>query len=110
MHEERRALHDLAVAEAFELLGIAYLTRQVQALTRTIEMNQENIMATVADLNTKLDELLKDVSRVLALVSNAPLPAATQAEVDALAARIDSLDAGVEAVSPEPVPPVAPTP
>lgn len=110
MHEERRALHDLAVAEAYELLGITHLTRQLEALTRTINLNQENTMATVADLNTKLDELLKDVSRVLALVSNAPLPAATQAEVDALATRIDSLDADVEAVSPEPVPPVTPTP
>lgn len=114
MDREDRALHDLKVAEFLELVGIGALiaqgakivrrlTSQAKTLKSVIE-NQELIMSSIAETNAKLDELVKDVKRVLDLVSNAPLPAATQGEVDALAARLDSLDADVEGVSPEPTP------
>jgi len=67
-----------------------------------IEHKEDLLMSTIGDVNAKLDELVKDVRRVLALVSNEPVSAATQAEVDALADRLDAIDTEVEQVSPEP--------
>jgi cell division protein FtsB len=92
-----------------DFLGIRRLTQLTQTIAAGVARlehritTQGVIMAnTVADLNSKLDALIADVRRVLQLVQNAPTSAATQAEVDALAQRLDELDAEVETVSPQP--------
>lgn len=109
MRDLDRSLHALTVAEAAELLGLArvehkldHLTAAVEHIHRNIHRFEEQQMSTIAEVNDKLTETLKDVRRVLDLVKNAPAAAATQAEVDALAERLDSMDAEVEETSPEP--------
>jgi hypothetical protein len=81
------------LAAAALIAGVAILIRQ------------EKIMSSIAEVNQKIDELVKDVRRVLTIVTNDQnVGGATQAEVDALAERLDAFDAEVEAVSPEPTP------
>lgn len=79
------------------ILAVATLAGILYAIRRL-----ETAMSTLADANTKLDELVKDVRRVLAKVSATPqIPADVQADIDALNARLDSLDTEVETADPE---------
>lgn len=93
---------------ALELLGIRNLWAQVTSIVQTLAriervLNNEGafIVATMSEVNAKLDELIKDTRRVIRLVKNAPSAAATQAEVDALADKLDALDVEAEDASPE---------
>jgi len=110
-------------------LGINYLTHQVRDVhkqTQRIIRKQEDTMATLDDVQAKLDaneatmdEVSKDVARVLAIVndlrSNPTTDPAAQAKIDRLSETADRLatklsvtDADVEAVAPEVTEPTAP--
>lgn len=81
--------------------AIQQLGERLEHRLTSIEQRVSAGMATIQDANDRLTELVKDVKRVLDKVSNAPLPAATQQEVDDLVARLDQLDAEIESVDPE---------
>jgi ribosomal protein L12E/L44/L45/RPP1/RPP2 len=98
---------------ALELLGIRKLVAQITDMTQAVAriervLSNEGafIVATMSEVNAKLDELIKDTRRVIKLVKNAPSAAATQAEVDALADKLDALDTEAEEASPEEAAPV----
>lgn len=98
---------------ALEILGVRSIAAQISGIVQTLArvervLNNEGafIVATMSEVNAKLDELIKDTRRVIKLVKNAPQSAATQAEVDALANKLDALDAEAEDASPEESAPV----
>lgn len=93
---------ELAVVLEVDLTPLNDLIRSLDRRLASIESKEHHIMATIDEVNAKLSELVKDVRRVLALVSAEPVSAATQQQVDDLAARLDGIDSEVEAVSPEP--------
>jgi outer membrane murein-binding lipoprotein Lpp len=98
-----RALQDLRVDEAIELLGLVALAHDIAAINRKVN----RIMASLADLETRFDTLRTDVTRALGDLKNAvdrlnsgDLPPASQAVVDDIAAKLDDLDAAVNSADP----------
>lgn len=103
MDRTDRALHDLRVDEAIELLGLFTISNELHAL----HGKANRIMANLQDLEAKFDALRTDVTRALADLKNAvdrlnsgDLPPASQAVVDDIAAKLDDLDAAVNSADP----------
>jgi hypothetical protein len=90
--------------------GCGHDDATVVILTALNQM-EERIMTTIdefeASMGTKLTELTKDVQRALDIITAGTLSEAQAAAAAAIQTGIDSLDAAVEAVAPEPVTPPA---
>jgi hypothetical protein len=128
--DERRALRDLEVAEAVELLGITALAAKIEALIGAFTQFKETLMATVEQLTADFTTYQGDVTTAIAAVqtnvtdltatvtdlknqlANVQIPPAAQAAIDNLDAQVQAADANLKAVpTPAPVeqPPAAPT-
>lgn len=90
------------------------LKREFKRFSRHLQRMEQLIMATREELNAKIDELGHDQTRLLTQFAETleALRVAVEAGDTAEAiAKIDALDAAVEAASPEPTePPAEPTP
>lgn len=123
-----RALRDLQVAEAIELLGIAELAAKVGHLADLIINLKETLVATVdqlvadftayqGDVTNTLDALRGNVSDLTATVAdlrnqlaNVVIPPEAQATIDSLDQQVQAADANLQAApTPAPVEPPAPT-
>ena len=111
MFDDHRALRDLEVAEAIEILGIATLAAKVDRLADLIHTFKEQIMATVeqltadfqtyqgdvtaalGSLQTNVDQLKSTVQDLQNQIANGDLPASAQAAVDNLDAQVQAADA-----------------
>ena len=86
----RRRRHHEQVLERLELLR------------HQLHHIENRLMATLTDINTNLDKLEADVANA---PSQQPPAAATEADLDGVAARVDAIDAAVLAKSQPPAPP-----
>ena len=86
---------------------MTYLARIAQGVQNLNNLfsDVEKIMASIADLNTKLDAMKADVDAFIA-EHNAP-PVATQADLDALGERMDAIHAEAQAAMAPPAAPAA---
>jgi hypothetical protein len=90
-----------------------HIAQALVRMERAAKHERDYLMATMRDVNDKLDRVVADTRRVIALVQSNPTAAATQAEVDALAARLDDLASEEETAAPDAPttpPDTAPTP
>ena len=83
----------------------AFLTRLVRPIMRgldQLELHMSAVDDALATLDTSLDELVKDVQRLIDLFTAAgALTPEQQAAVDALQAKLTAIDAAVEGAAPE---------
>ncbi len=84
-------------------INIGLTEDQVQAvITAALEASMTAVDDALAAIGSSVDELVKDVQRLIALFEAAgSLTPEQQAAVDALKAKTDAIDAAVEAVAPE---------
>jgi len=84
-------------------INIGFTAEQVQQLiTVAMEARMTAIDDALAAIGSSVDELVKDVQRLIALFeAGGNLTPEQQAAVDALKAKTDAIDAAVEAVAPE---------
>jgi hypothetical protein len=85
------------------VINIGLTEDQVQAvITAALEASMSAVDDALATIGTSLDELVKDVQRLIALFeAGGNLTPEQQAAVDALKAKTDAIDAAVEAAAPE---------
>lgn len=118
--DDRRAIADLTALELAEIIGLGRLliiATETRTTTRSLDRKMERIMAKLADLEGKFDNLRTDVTRALGdlqaavdKLNNGDLSAENQAVVDDMSAKLDELDAAVNAADPAtPAGPAEPT-
>lgn len=118
--QERRALHDLTVLEAVEILGITALAAKVDRLADLIHNLKETLVATVDQLTADFTTYQGDVTSTLTTLqgnigdltatvedlknqlANVQIPAAAQAAIDNLDAQVQAADATIKS-APAPV-------
>jgi outer membrane murein-binding lipoprotein Lpp len=108
--DDRRAIADLTALELAEIIGLGKLLKLATEngkTVRSVNRKLEHIMAKLADLEGKFDTLRTDVTRALGdlqaavdKLSNGDLSAENQAVVDDMSAKLDELDAAVNAADP----------
>jgi len=108
---DQRALRDLEVAEAIEILGIVTLAADIRALASAVNQLKEQNMADFTNLNAAVDGLGAAVQRIdtdfQALKDQLANDATDQAAVDALTAKVQASIDAVSTVDPTPVTPPA---
>lgn len=108
MHPDR-ALRDLAVAEAIEILGIAALTHEIRQLKEQTMANFDQLNATIDGLGTALNAAVERVNADLqALKDQLAQDATDQANVDAATAKLQASVDALNALDPA-APPAEPT-
>lgn len=114
MSDERRALRDLEVAEAVEILGITALAAQIGRLADLIHALKEQNMADFTALNAQIDGIGTAIQSAAdrinadlqALKDQLAQDATDQASVDAATAKLQGSVDALNAIDPS-APPVA---
>lgn len=110
----QRALHEISVAEFYELIGIEQIRREqlkiARLLARVIQ-NQELMMGDFTEFNAKLDaqatalaalktRIAEDTQALLDQIAALSLDTADQAQIDAAAARVQATVEELNSIDP----------
>ena len=87
-------------------INIGLTEEQVQQIiTAALEASMTAVDDALAAIGSSVDELVKDVQRLIdAFTAAGELTAEQQAAVDSVQAKLGAIDAAVEAADPEPAP------